>query len=241
MVLLQGKTVLITGVSKGLGRAIALAYAREGARLSICARGSEALEKVAREARDLGAEVIAISGDVSNPGHIERIVSLTEKHYGEIDILVNNASILGPSPMPYLSDYPADDFLEVLRINTYGPFLMTQRVMSGMLHKGEGSVINITSEAGSVGYPGWGAYGVSKFGLEGLTEIWAAELDDTNIRVNMVDPGEMNTEMHALAIPDADPSDFPRPEEITDVFVYLASDESRAVNGQRFEAQHFQK
>jgi NAD(P)-dependent dehydrogenase (short-subunit alcohol dehydrogenase family) len=105
-----------------------------------------------------------------------------------------------------------------------------------MIDRG-GSIINVTSDAGVVGYPGWGAYGISKFGLEGLSQTWAAELEGTPVRVNWVDPGNMNTAMHRAAEPDADPTEWADPTTITDLFVYLASDESNAVHGQRFEAQ----
>lgn len=235
---LEGKVALITGASRGLGRAIAMAYAQEGARLAICARGEEALQGVAAELRAAGAPVLAVRADAADRHDVERLVALTLQEYGRIDVLVNNASILGPSPMPYLLDYPADDFLEVLRVNAAGPFLVTQKVLGAMLQQGTGSVINVTSEAGNVGYAGWGAYGVSKFALEGLTETWAAEVDGTGVRVNMVDPGEMETVMHALAVPDCDYA-LAKPEEVTAVFVYLASDEAAGMNGQRFEAQEF--
>lgn len=238
MARLMGKVALVTGASRGLGRAVATAYAREGADLAICARGEVALARVAEELRALGARVLAIRADAADPHDVERIVSLTLQEYGRIDVLVNNASILGPSPMPYLLDYPADDFADVLKVNVLGPFLVTRQVLGAMLQRGEGAVISVTSEAGSVGYPGWGAYGVSKFALEGLCQTWAAEVEGTGVRVNLVDPGEMDTEMHALAVPDCD---YPlaRPEELTELFIHLASDAAREVNGQRFQAQAF--
>ncbi len=235
---LVGQVALITGASRGLGRAVAHAYAREGANLAIGARDGAALEAVAEELRAMGARVLAVRGDVSELRDVERLVSLTLQEFGRIDILVNNASILGPSPMPMLLDYPAEDFERVLKVNAVGPFLVTRQVLAAMLQRGEGSVINVTSEAGSVGFAGWGAYGVSKFALEGLTETWAAELAETGVRVNMVDPGEMDTAMHALAVPDCD-YELARPEDVTEVFVYLASDRSRSINGQRFRAQEF--
>ena len=235
---LLGKVALVTGASRGLGRAVAMAYAGEGADLALCARGGAALDLAAAEARALGVRVLAVIADASQPADVERLVSLTLHEYGRIDVLVNNASILGPSPMPLLLDYPAADFLEVLRVNAAGPFLVTRQVLGAMLQRGEGSVINVTSEAGIVGYAGWGAYGVSKFALEGLSQTWAAEVDGTGVRVNLVDPGEMDTVMHALAVPDCD---YPlaRPEDLTEAFVFLASDQARSVNGRRIEAQGF--
>ena len=228
--------VMITGASKGLGRALTIAFAKEGARLAICSRSEKRLEKVKQEAEGLGAEVLAIRADVSQPGDVERFVALTQEVYGQIDVLVNNASVLGPSPMPLLLDYPEENFGEVLRVNVVSAFLVSQRVIPIMLERNEGSIINVTSEAGHVGYAGWGAYGVSKFAVEGLTQTWADELSATNVRVNMVDPGEMDTEMHQLAVPDCN---YPlaKPEDVVDIFLHLASDKAKGINGQRFEAQ----
>lgn len=235
---LNGKVVMITGASKGLGRALSFAFAKAGAKLALSARGEAALMNVKRELEAMGAEVLAVAGDMSVSRDVERFVAAAEDFYGKIDVLINNASILGPSPMPLLLDYPETDFAEVLRVNAVGPFLVTRRVIASMLLRGSGSIINVTSEAGSVGYAGWGAYGISKFALEGLTETWADEVKETGVRVNMVDPGEMDTEMHALAVPDCN-YELAKPQEVTDVFLYLASDEAREVNGQRFSAQEY--
>lgn len=233
------KVVMITGASKGLGKALTQYFAKEGYNLAICARNESAIEGVRKEAEQLGADVLAASADMSSAKDVERFVALTEEYFGKIDVLINNASILGPSPMPYLLDYPEQDFEEVLRVNTIGPFLVTRRVLPIMLQKQQGSIINITSEAGATGYAGWGAYGISKFALEGLTETWADEVSESGVRVNMVDPGEMDTDMHALAVPDCD-YDLAKPEDITAVFGYLASDASSHITGKRFEAQSFQ-
>jgi NAD(P)-dependent dehydrogenase (short-subunit alcohol dehydrogenase family) len=235
---LDGKVAMITGASRGLGRAIALAFAAEGASLALCARGAEALAQVAGEARGRGARVLAATADIAESRDVERFVSLSLQEFGQIDILVNNAGVFGPSPPPLLADFPPDDFLAVLRVNTYGPFLVTRAVLAAMLQRGEGSVINVTSEAGSVGYAGWGAYGISKFALEGLTETWAAELAESGIRVNMVDPGEMDTAMHALAVPECD-YELLLPEAVTEPFVWLASDAARQVTGRRIVAPFF--
>ncbi len=236
--MLKSKVVMITGASKGLGRALTLAFAKEGTRLAICSRTSKGLFEVRDQAVALGAEVLAVTADISLNRDVERFVAMTEEAYGQIDILINNASILGPSPMPLLLDYPEEDFAEVLRVNSISPFLVTRRVIPGMLQRNQGSIINVTSEAGNVGYAGWGAYGISKFAVEGLTETWADELSSTNVRVNMVDPGEMDTDMHQLAVPDCD-YQLAKPEDVVDVFLYLASEKSRGITGQRFEAQEF--
>jgi NAD(P)-dependent dehydrogenase (short-subunit alcohol dehydrogenase family) len=237
---LQGKYALITGASQGLGLQMAIAFAREGAAgVAIVARGAELL-KAAHDAIQAAApetKVLAIVADVSQAADIERIVATTLNEFqGHLDILVNNASTIGPSPMPFLLDYPLEDFRNVLNTNLVAPFLLIKKTLSAMIERG-GSIINVTSDAGVVGYPGWGAYGISKFGLEGLSQTWAAELEGTPVRVNWVDPGNMNTAMHRAAEPDEDPTEWADPKSVTDLFVYLASDESKDVHGQRFAAQ----
>ena len=237
---LYGKMAIITGASEGLGRSLALAFAREGAEsLSIVARNKERLEIVSHQISNLypGTKVIAIAGDISLAEDVERIVATTLKAFeGRVDILLNNASTLGPTPMPYLLDYPLEDFRRVVNTNLIGPFLMIRNVLPSMIENG-GSIINVTSDAGVVGYPGWGAYGISKFALEGMSETWAAELQDTNVRVNLVDPGDMNTSMHRAAEPGEDPGQWADPASVTEVFIYLASDKSKSITGQRFMAQ----
>jgi NAD(P)-dependent dehydrogenase (short-subunit alcohol dehydrogenase family) len=235
---LENQVVVITGASKGLGKAIALRFAKQGAKLALCARSEGLLTEVKADAEALGASVLAVTADVSQPRDMERFVSMIEKTYGTVDILINNASILGPSPMPLLLDYPEADFEEVLRVNTLSPFLITRRVLPIMLQKNKGRIINVTSEAGNVGYEGWGAYGISKFAVEGLTETWADELKETPIRVNMVDPGEMATEMHALAVPDCD-YELGDPNKVANVFLFLASVEAEKLHGLRISAEAF--
>jgi NAD(P)-dependent dehydrogenase (short-subunit alcohol dehydrogenase family) len=237
---LKGKQALITGASRGLGHALALAFAREGASdIALVARSGPELENVAREVARVhrARRVLAIEADLRRADDVERVVATVLAHTGgRLDVLVNNASDLGPSPMPLLVDYPVDAFRQVLETNLIAPFLLIQKLLPALLQS-RGSVINVTSDAGVTGYAGWGAYGISKFGLEGLTKTWAAELAETGVRVNAVDPGDMNTEMHRAAEPDADPAAWARPDDVTDVFVHLASDAARRVNGRRFQAQ----
>lgn len=240
MKLLSGKFALITGASQGLGREIALAYAREEIRgLALVARNQKTLHKLKSEIGKIApqAKVVAIQADLGSISDVERVAAITlEAGSGRLDILVNNASTLGPIPMPYLLDYPADDFQQVLNVNLVAPFLLIQNLLAAMIEQG-GSIINVTSDAGRVGYPGWGAYGISKFGLEGLSQTWAAELAETPVRVNWVDPGSMNTAMHRDAEPNEDPTAWADPAAVTDIFVFLASETGRQVRGQRLEAQ----
>jgi NAD(P)-dependent dehydrogenase (short-subunit alcohol dehydrogenase family) len=220
---LRGKVALISGASSGLGRAIALAYAREGASLSVCARRDEALQQVSAAAHALGAEVIAINADMRSDRDIERLVVLTLEKFGRVDILVNNASELGPTPLPHLADYPGHAFADVIDVNVTAPFRLTQALLGGMLLRGDGVVINVSSDVAVHGYPGWGAYAVSKAALDGLTRTWAAELEGTGVRIHAIDPGDMDTAMHRKALPDDDPAALARPEDVAEAFVWLAA------------------
>ena len=237
---LDGKYALITGASQGLGRQLTIAFAREGAAaISLVARGGEQLTEVKERILEVepAVRVVAIVADLTHPEEIERAIATTLSEFeGRLDVLVNNASSIGPSPMPFLLDYPLEDFRNVLNTNLIAPFLLIKKALPAMIEQG-GSIINVTSDAGITGYPGWGAYGISKFAIEGMSQTWAAELEDSGVRVNWVDPGDMNTAMHRAAEPDADPIQWADPAEVTDVFLYLASDQSQHVQGQRFQAQ----
>jgi NAD(P)-dependent dehydrogenase (short-subunit alcohol dehydrogenase family) len=207
------QVALVTGASRGLGRALALELARRGWELSICARGVAALGAVAAEIRSLGAAVLVTEADLRSPRDQERLVALTLERFGHIDLLINNASELGPTPLPYLADVSPDAFVDVLNVNLVAPFRISQAVIRTMLLRGSGLVINITSDAATHGYPGWGAYAASKAGLESMTRTWLAELEGTGIRMVSLDPGDMDTVMHRAALPDDDPTTLRRPEE----------------------------
>jgi len=233
---LEGKVALVTGASRGLGRALAVAFAREGAALALCARGASALGEVARAVAALGADVLAIPADVRSSRDLERLVALTLDRFQRVDILINNASELGPIPLPYLADYPPAAFDDVLQVNVTAPFRLTQAVIGGMLLRRHGVVVNVTSDAAVTGYAGWGAYAVSKAALEGLTRTWTAELEGTGVRMYAVDPGDMDTDMHRAAIPDADPSELARPDDVARAFIQLVTAADPALVGQRVEA-----
>ena len=237
---LQGKYALITGASQGLGRQLAINFAREKvAGISIVARSVESLNRLRNTIHEIApnTQVLVIGADLTKHEDIERVVATTLNEFdGHLDVLINNASTIGPSPMPYLLDYPLEDFHNVINTNLVAPFLLIKKVLPAMIENG-GSIINVTSDAGVTGYPSWGAYGISKFGIEGMSQTWAAELEDSGVRVNWVDPGNMNTAMHRAAEPEEDPTQWADPADVTEVFIYLASDESRNFNGQRFQAQ----
>jgi NAD(P)-dependent dehydrogenase (short-subunit alcohol dehydrogenase family) len=232
---LFGKVALITGGSRGIGQSLAAAYAREGARVFICARNQPSIDRAVMEIRNRGGEIDGLAGDVGRVEDVKRIVRGAADRYGIIDILVNNASLLGPR-VP-IADYPPSAWEEVVRVNLTGVFLMTQEVLRLMMPRRKGSIINISSGVGRVGKARWGAYAASKFAVEGFTQLLAEELKDLGIRVNAVNPGATRTEMRAAAYPGEDPLTLPVPEAIVPVFVYLASDASREVSGQSLEAR----
>jgi NAD(P)-dependent dehydrogenase (short-subunit alcohol dehydrogenase family) len=195
---------IITGASRGLGLALARELAARDWRLVIDARGAADLERAAAELGD--AVLAAVAGDVADPAHRRALIDAAGER---IDLLVNNASVLGPSPQPPLHAYPVDVLERVLRVNTIAPLALVQLALPRLA---EGAcVIDVTSDAAVEAYPGWGGYGASKAALEQLTAILAAE--HPGLRIYAVDPGDMRTRMHQAAFPGEDISDRPPPEE----------------------------
>jgi NAD(P)-dependent dehydrogenase (short-subunit alcohol dehydrogenase family) len=194
------KIALITGASRGLGLALSRELARRGWSLVIDARGPEALEAARRELAEL-TSVVAVAGDVSDERHRRELVAAAP---GPIDLLVNNASVLGPSPQPRLADYPLDVLEQVYRVNVLAPLALVQLASPAR-------VLNITSDAAVEAYEGWGGYGSSKAALEQLTNVLGAEHPER--KVYAVDPGDMNTQLHQEAFPGEDISDRAPPEE----------------------------
>jgi NAD(P)-dependent dehydrogenase (short-subunit alcohol dehydrogenase family) len=198
------RVALITGASRGLGLAVARELAARGFRIVIDARGAEALEEARAELAGR-ADVVAIAGDVADPTHR---VALVAAAGGRIDVLVNNASLLGPSPQPALADYPLEVLERVYAVNVLAPLALAQLAIPLM---GDGAtIVNVTSDAAVEPYEGWGGYGSSKAALEQLTRILAAE--HPALRIHAVDPGDMRTQMQQEAFPGEDISDRPPPE-----------------------------
>ncbi len=236
---MTGRSVLVTGASRGLGRALALAFGRAGARLAVCSRDAAAVERVGGEIRDTGADCIVRSADVTDADAVAALVAEAESRWGALDVLVNNASVLGPR-VP-LRDHDPGDWRAALDVNLTGAWICCRAVLPGMRRAGRGSIINVTSGVGDEPRAGWGIYAVSKWALEGLTWNLALEEADRGIRVNAVNPGGMRTAMRRDAYPEEDPESVPAPAEVVNVFLWLASEEAVGVTGRRFEARGWER
>jgi len=211
---LHERGVLITGASRGLGRALAEELAGRGARLLLVARGAEALADVAAGIVRDGGVAHAFAADIGDKDAIHRIAGAAGALLGEVDVLVHNAAVLGPSPLALLADTDCEDLERAFEVNVLGPFRLTRALVGGMLLRGRGLVVHVSSDAAVQAYPGWGAYGASKAALEHQARTWAAEFDGSGVRFVVVDPGEMATALHAAALPGADPATLPRPRDV---------------------------
>ncbi len=206
-------TAIITGASRGLGRALAEALVRDGWRVIVDARGAE--ELAAAVAR-LGPAVVAIPGDVGDAAHRRALVAAAGD---ALDLLVNNASILGPSPQPRLADYPLDEIRRVYETNTVAPLGLIQEALPLLRRSPDPRVVNITSDASVEAYDGWGGYGSSKAALDHLGAVLGTE--EPRVRVWSIDPGDLRTRLHQEAFPGEDISDRPEPETVVPAFVQL--------------------
>lgn len=235
------RTAIVTGASRGLGLGLAHSLAVDhDLRVALVARERAPLEAAVARIHDATGDpsrAVAIVADVSDKRAIHQISGVAAATLGDIDILVNNASSLGPTPLRPLLDSECEDFGAVLDTNLLGPFRLTKAVLGSMVLRGRGVVVQISSDAAVEAYPEWGLYGVSKAALDQLTRIWAAELDGTGVRMLSVDPGEMDTRMHADALPDADRASLADPAWVGRVLAdMILADEARAPGGARLSA-----
>jgi NAD(P)-dependent dehydrogenase (short-subunit alcohol dehydrogenase family) len=228
---MNNPTVLITGASRGLGRALAAGLAREGFDLIIDARDPAALDAAAGALRAAGHTVTAIPGDVTDPAHRAALADAA-RAAGRLDLLVNNAGTLGASPLPALADYPADELRAAFEVNVIAPVALTQLALP-LLRASGGAVLNITSDAAVEAYAGWGGYGAAKAALEQASNVLAAE--EIAVRVWWADPGDLRTDMHQAAFPGEDISDRPEPSSVVPAFVRLVAE--RLPSG-RYRASH---
>ncbi len=234
---LTGRSAVVTGASRGIGRAIAVAYATNGADVTACARNRQLLESLGKACEELAGPVQTVVADVTGTADRERLMESALERFGKVDVLVNNAGILGPRDT--IAEYPDDVWDQVIDVNLNAVFHLTKLALDHMRARNAGRIINVSSGVGVHGSARWGAYAVSKFGIEGLTQVLADELGGTSLGVNAVNPGPIATDMRAEAYPEEDPDAIPSPEDIMDVFVYLAAQRDGTANGERFEAQEF--
>jgi NAD(P)-dependent dehydrogenase (short-subunit alcohol dehydrogenase family) len=228
---IQGQAALVTGASRGLGRALAEALAARGARVALVAREVGPLEDVVAGIRAQAGDAHAIAADIADKQAIHRIAGQAAALVGDIGLAIHNASTLGPTPLRLLLDTECEDLEAVLAANLVGPFRLTKVLAGAMALRGVGTIVHISSDAAVEAYPRWGAYGVSKAAQDHLSRILAAELAETGVRVLAVDPGEMDTRMHAEAMPEADPTTLQRPSEVAAKLVALV--ESNVASGSR--------
>jgi NAD(P)-dependent dehydrogenase (short-subunit alcohol dehydrogenase family) len=223
---LEGLRVAVTGGTSGLGLALVRQLAAGGARVAFVARNPKTVEQIASETGTHG-----IVGDVSSKDDVYPIALQITGHLGDLDVLINNASSLGPISLVPLSDTDCEDFTQALVVNVIGAFRLTKALFGALAasarNEGNALVINISSDAAVNAYPGWGAYGASKAALRHMTAIWAEEARADRVSFLSIDPGDMDTALHARAVPDADPQTLKRPEdaaaEIVDTIYHALS------------------
>ncbi|MCC5875879.1 MAG: SDR family oxidoreductase [Candidatus Sumerlaeia bacterium] len=231
---LAGKVALVTGGTRGIGLAVAKAYAREGAKLIIASRTSSELKNAMADIKALGADVTATRVDLSTRASCESLYTGAIRSYGKIDILVNNAGVLGPL-LPIVN-YPADEWDRVMRTNTDAVYWLTRAVLGNMIPNNGGSIINVTSGVGIKGRANWGAYAASKAAVINFTETISEEISKYGIRINCINPGATRTMMREEAFPKEDPATLPHPNDIVNAFIYLASDVAKGTTGMTFQA-----
>ncbi len=207
-----GHVAIVTGGSRGLGKALARELLGRGMQVIIDGRDHRVLDEAKEELRQAG-NVIAIAGDVGDKQHVHALTEAAQG-LGRLDLLVNNASTLGEVPLPRVDQLSDETFREVFHVNVFAPIHLMQHAAKVMRRSGSpGVIVNITSDAGVEAYPTWGGYGASKAALEHFSRVFAAELEDASVRVLVADPGDMDTQMHRDAIPDADASELRDPAD----------------------------
>ena len=230
---ISNASVLIVGGSRGLGRALGIAMAQQGSAVTLVARHAVDLEKAVREIREAGGQAFGIQGDIGDKDSAYRISGQSAAMAGPADILVLNSSTLGPLPLRMLLDTECEDLERVLQLNLVGPFRLAKAVAGPMALRGSGLVISISSDAAVEAYAGWGAYGISKAGLDQMTKLFGKELEAGGVRFLSIDPGEMNTQMHADAMPDADPAALRSPKEVAERICDIIRNSDLYDNGAR--------
>lgn len=218
---LKGRVALITGASRGIGRALSIAFAREGAHVIAVARNRGALEELDDEVQEIGGAITLLRLDITNGDKVDALGPTILERFGKLDIFIGNAGLLGPlSPLPHVSER---DWQQVMDINLTANWRLL-RTLDPLLRKSDaGRVVLVTSGAAHKCRAYWGPYSVSKAALEALGKTYAAELENTPVRVNMLNPGPVATAMRAKAMPGEDQATLPQPEDLAETFIGLAS------------------
>jgi NAD(P)-dependent dehydrogenase (short-subunit alcohol dehydrogenase family) len=230
---LQGQGIVITGTSKGLGKALAEELGRRGARLFLVARHEKDLDRVVHSLRERGIDAHGWAADVAEKEAVYPLAGAAQTALGQVDVVIHNASALGPSPLRPLLDTDCEDLERALAVNLIGPFRLSKALAGSMAMRGRGLIVHVTSDASVSAYPTWGAYSVSKAGFDHLARVWATELDGFGVRMLSVDPGDMNTDLHREAAPDDDPASLLDPEEVAERLVDLLETVETVPNGAR--------
>ena len=223
---LKGRVVLITGAGRGIGRALAHAFAAAGAKVALLGKTKKNLLEVQRELKDSGTATVVLAADVSDEGAVARAVAAAEQQLGPVDVLVNNAGIFALAPVEKMDTLVFD---RMLAVNLRGPFLMSRALLPGMKSRKRGHIVNISSTAGRRGFAGGGAYCASKFGLAGLTEAMRYEARASNVRVTCVYPSTVNTDLVKKAGMDLAPERAIQPEDVANAVVSLVAMDDRAM------------
>jgi len=232
---LRDKVALITGGSQGLGLALAHELGRQGAKVAIVARRQPELDEAVHGLHAAHVTALGIRGDVGDKLAIYALLGQVQAGLGPIDILIHNASSLGPTRLVPLLDTDCEELSRAFAVNVLGAFRLSKAIVPGMLVRGAGLVLHISSDAAVNAYPGWGAYGASKAALDHLSRTLAAELGDSPVRVLSIDPGEMDTAMHRAALPDADTASLDSPHHVAQRIARLITQQD-SPNGARLIA-----
>jgi NAD(P)-dependent dehydrogenase (short-subunit alcohol dehydrogenase family) len=232
---LKGKAVVVTGGSRGLGAALAGELALRGARVLVVAREPGALERTVSQIRRRGGEVHGFVADVADRHATHAIAGAAASLVGEVDVLVHNASTLGPTPLRLLLDTECEDLAQVLETNLVGPFRLSKAIGGSMALRRTGLIVHVSSDASVEAYPTWGAYSVSKAALDHLSRILAVELAAFGVRTLSVDPGEMRTQMHRDAVPGADERTLADPAWVARALADALQASERIASGARIQ------
>jgi NAD(P)-dependent dehydrogenase (short-subunit alcohol dehydrogenase family) len=228
--------LIVTGGTRGLGYALVRELGARGARLALVAMNLPRLERVAARLRSEGVAAVAIAADVGEKEAIHKIVGQAQALIGPIDGVIHNASTLGPTPLRPLLETECEDFARVFEVNVLGPFRLNKALLPSLLVRGRGVITHVSSDAALEAYPSWGPYGASKAALDHMSRTFAAELADSPLRFLSIDPGEMDTDMHRAALPDADPTTLLDPRVVAARIVRIMEQPARYPSGARVRA-----